>query len=194
VVPIVLAAGESRRMGEPKPLLRLDGGTFLERILSQLAQAGLPEPVVVAHPAIADLLGRFGARVVVNPHPREGMLSSLRVGIRALPSEATHALVCLVDMPLVTAGTFAAVARHAAAHPGRIVLACHAGHEGHPVAWPRALFETLLAWEGADGARGVLASHGELIERCEVNDAGVLKDFDTPEDVAGDPRVCQSSE
>lgn len=194
MVPLVLAAGESRRMGEPKPLLRVGGRTFLEQILEQLTQAGLPPAVVVVHPTMRARPDVQAERVVVNPHPRDGMLSSLRVGIRALPADATHALVCLVDMPLVTAATYKAVARQAAELPDSIVLPSHAGHRGHPVAWPRALFEALLTWEGADGARGVLAAHADRIVECAVEDAEVLCDFDTPEDVAGDPRVRRSSE
>ncbi|MDK2972185.1 MAG: molybdenum cofactor cytidylyltransferase [Candidatus Sumerlaeota bacterium] len=184
VVPVILAAGESRRMGSPKPFLEAGGKTFLEHITANLEAAGLPRPIVVGNPAHADLYtssGWAGAALVMNPHPENGMLSSLRLGLARLPEEATHALVCLVDMPFVSAATHAAVARLAEANPERIIVARTNGTDGHPVAWPRGCVAELNTWNGSDGARGFLRANDARVLRCDVEDPNVLVDFDTPE-------------
>jgi CTP:molybdopterin cytidylyltransferase MocA len=187
IVPVILAAGESRRMGSPKPFLAAGGKTFLEHIAANLEAAGLPRPIVVGNPAHADLYansGWAGAALVMNPHPENGMLSSLRLGLARLPEGATHALVCLVDMPFVSAATHAAVARMAEANPERIIVARTNGADGHPVAWPHGCVAELNAWDGADGARGFLKANEERVLRCDVEDANVLVEFDTPEMLA----------
>jgi len=107
-VAVVLAAGASSRMGQPKALLDFDGLTCLELVLSSCAAAGLRRVVVVTAPA-AEAVRAAAAHpgldvtVVVNPAPERGMLSSLQEGLRALPDDAGAFLIFPVDFPLVPA-------------------------------------------------------------------------------------------
>src|SRR5213592_2275666 len=120
---IVLAGGASTRMGQPKALLTAGGSTFIRRILDTLRHAGVGEAVVVVRPE-ADGIAReveaagFG-RVVVNPEPDRGQLSSLLAGLAAVDHPRIFAaLVTLVDVPLVAPSTVAALltrARHSSA-------------------------------------------------------------------------------
>lgn len=193
VEAIVLAAGQSGRMGSPKPFLPLGESTFLQVVLGRLAQAGFDRPLVIANPAHTEMYERLverRARVIFNPRVDDGMFSSLRLGLRSLPPDTRHALVCLVDMPAVEADTHHAIAETAVANPGRIVIATHQGERGHPVVWPRSLFGVVANWSGERGAREVLHAHGDLVLEVEVPDTGVVRDVDTPEDyrllLAGD--------
>lgn len=182
---IVLAAGESARMGTPKALLSLAGGTFLSVICGRLAEAGLRTVVVV--------LGAFqervreggvppGVRVAVNEAWRDGQLSSLQCGLRALPSGADGALVTLVDHPLVEASTYAGMREAAEISPGLILVAEHGRRGGHPVVFPRAVFGELLSAPQDGGARAVLRRDPARVRRVPFDDPGIVADIDTPED------------
>lgn len=182
---IVLAAGESARMGAPKALLSLTGGTFLSVICGRLAEAGLRAVVIV--------LGAFeervreggvppGARVAVNEAWRDGQLSSLQCGLRALPPGADGALVTLVDHPLVEASTYAGMREAAEISPGLILVAEHGRRGGHPVVFPRAVFGELLSAPQDGGARAVLRRDPARVRRVPFDDPGIVADIDTPED------------
>ena len=124
---IVLAAGESRRMGSPKALLHCEGQTFIARICGSLLSAGVEDVVMVlgaraekirqaipAHPAL---------RSVVNPNYVQGQLSSLVIGLSALSPQSEATIVTLVDHPLIKAETFAALLGSFREHPCPIIVA-----------------------------------------------------------------------
>jgi molybdenum cofactor cytidylyltransferase len=174
-------------MGRPKPLLRVHGETFIRRILSTLRDGGAAEAVVVVRPGATDLEqeiagARFG-RAVVNPDPDRGQLSSLIVGLDAVDTQDVSAvLVTLVDVPLVSADTVAALLRRARTTHAPIVRAVHQGRHGHPVIFTRAVFDALRRADPATGAKPVLRDYPP--EDVEVGDAGVAEDIDTPGDYA----------
>ena len=184
---IVLAAGASSRMGAPKPLLTLQNRTFVRRILEAFRDGGVPSAVVVARPGIeglADEVARIGyGRVVENPTPESGQLSSLLAGLTAIDSPGVDGvLVTLVDVPLISAATVRAVLERAAVTSAPIVRAVHRGAHGHPVLFTRAVFDALRNADPSMGAKAVVRSH--QVEDIEVGDAGVTEDVDTPEDYA----------
>lgn len=188
VTAVVLAAGRSSRMGRPKGLLptgRLDE-TFVTRLVTTSRRAGLTEVIVVVRAddtAMAAEAKRAAARVrvVLNPDADEGQLSSVQAAIRVVrPTSALGVLVVPVDMPLVTAETVRALTTAFIASPARIVRAVHAGRHGHPVIFPRSLFDELLCADPSLGARAVVRAHGAL--DVQVDDIGTVEDVDTPED------------
>ncbi|HXW82915.1 MAG TPA: nucleotidyltransferase family protein, partial [Candidatus Binataceae bacterium] len=156
---ILLAAGESRRMGFPKPLLRLGNQTFVA-LLSQAmleavarltvvigAHADRVRPAVPADPQI---------RVVVNQQWPQGQLSSLKAGLRQLGPDCDAVVVHLIDHPTVSAATFRALVASRGI-PGRsIVVARRGARRGHPVIFERNVFEELLATPEDLGARVVV--------------------------------------
>lgn len=178
----ILAAGASTRMGAlgPKALLRTpEGDTFLERAVARCVHVGAAPILVVtgAHP----LPVPSPALEVPNPDWPLGQLTSLQAALRALPADVDALFVVLVDHPHVKPETFARIAEalHAGAAP--FVRPMHAGRRGHPIVIARALFAELAAAAPDAGARAVLQRHAGI--DLPVDDAGVLRDLDTPADL-----------
>ena len=184
---VILAAGASERMGRPKALLPTgaEGGeTFLERLVGVAERAGLEPIRVVAGEhleEIAAALPRLASLLVRNPNPELGQLSSLRVGLRALPEGAEGAVVFLVDHPLVEESTVALLLERFRRSRLPIVIPSYGGRRGHPVLFGRAVFAELFAAPLREGARFVVRGRPELVDVVEVDDPGVLADIDTPE-------------
>jgi molybdenum cofactor cytidylyltransferase len=181
---ILLAAGESRRMGYPKPLLRIDNESFLahtaaimldvvERLIIVLG--GHSERVRSAVPGDSRIV------VVENPHYERGQLSSLKVGLAS--GTASAAIVHLADHPLVRRATFEALVAEYGRSGKPIVIARYLGRRGHPVIFSRALFDELLSAPEDQGARVVVNADPSRVAYVDVDDAGVTTDLDTPADL-----------
>jgi molybdenum cofactor cytidylyltransferase len=184
---IVLAAGESRRMGYPKPLLKIGGRTFVEHI-AEMMLAVVPRLVVVigAHRERVRAAIPHDARIVIieNPSYSRGQLSSLKVGLDALQPDAAGALVHLGDHPMVRAETFEAIVDFYKRAEKPIVVARHDGHRGHPLVFDRTIFgELQLAPEG-EGARRVVNADAARVAYVDLDDPGINLDLDTREDLA----------
>jgi CTP:molybdopterin cytidylyltransferase MocA len=184
VAGIVLAAGASSRMGRPKMLLPMDGGTLLSLVSRALLDGGLATVVVVLGHDAERVRRESGLRedgrlrVVVNEDWASGMASSLRAGLDAC-AEAEAALVALGDQPGITADRVQRIV--SAWHPGgSLVLPVHEGRAGHPVLFGRRLFGELRALQGDVGGREVVLRH--LAEAALV-EAEPLPDLDTAEDL-----------
>ena len=185
VAALILAAGESRRMGSPKPLLPLGESTFLEHVLGQfLASRARPVLVILGHEAerIQGEVSLADARVVVNPHYRQGMLSSIRAGLRALEGEpVSGALICPVDLPDVsTAVVDLVIGRFEKTRAPIVVPVCE-GRRGHPVLFAQPLFEEIQRAPDSVGARQVLWDHASEVLEIPTEDRGIITDVDTPE-------------
>ncbi len=184
---IVLAAGASRRMGTAKSFISIEGRTFVEHAVALLKSAPCEELVVVCPPSQSAryraVIGD-GGRLVENPAPNRGMLSSLAIGMDALSGSVTHAMVTLVDTPLISTETAVLLVGQMRKTPDRIIVPCHANQPGHPVIYPRSLWAPLVGWSGPEGARGFMAARADLTLPMEVPDEAILQDFDTPEDLS----------
>jgi len=185
IAALILAAGESRRMGSPKPLLRLGDTTFLERVLGQfLASRARPVVVVLGHEAerIQSQVRLDDARVVVNPDYRQGMLSSIRAGLRALEGEpVSGALVCPVDHPNVGTPLIDLLITRFEETLSPMVVPTHGGRRGHPVLFAARLFGELLTAPDPVGARQVVWDHADEVLEVPTEDRGIIMDIDTPE-------------
>jgi molybdenum cofactor cytidylyltransferase len=180
IAAVVLTGGKSERMGRPKALLRLGGQTFLERILSAVNAAGIAQTVtVVGHhrdeiqKALPDL------PLVFNPDYNDGMSTSVKAGLRALPKGVRGTGIFLVDHPLIVADTITHLARNL--RPGHIVLPSHEGRRGHPVFFAADLFAEILALSPDEGLNKVVRHNPGRVIEVPVPDPGVLQDIDTPE-------------
>jgi molybdenum cofactor cytidylyltransferase len=186
---ILLAAGESRRMGYPKPLLRIGDRTFLEQ--TSLAMLEVVPRLIIVIGAWAD---RIRPRVPADPRIStvenrgwsRGQLSSLKLGIRAVRGVADAALVHLADHPLVRAETFQGIVRYYGGEANRplILIARSAGRRGHPVIFAKTLFDELLMASDSVGAKQVVNRDPGRVAYFDVDDPGVALDLDTPEDLA----------
>ena len=183
---IVLAAGASSRIGQPKALLRIEGVTFVRRLLDTLRDAAVADAVVVVRPDADDVireisLAGFG-RAIVNSDPTRGQLSSLVVGLDAIDDgpRVVAALVTLVDVPLVSAATVSALIARVPHSSASILRATCGRRHGHPVVFKRAVFDALRHADPGEGAKAVVRAHA--VEDVEVDDPGVVRDVDTLED------------
>src|SRR5277367_2403115 len=184
---VILAAGESRRMGFPKPLLDIGGRTFIEQIAETML-AVVPRLVIVigAHrERIRAAIPRDPRIAIVeNPNYTNGQLSSLKAGLGDLQPDAAGALVHLGDHPMVRTETFQAIVDFYNQTKKPIVIARHAGHRGHPVLFDRATFAELLAAPEEEGARHVVNADESRVAYVDLDDPGINLDLDTPADLA----------
>ena len=184
VAAIVLAAGMGKRIGGPKMYLPIDGTTFHGRILDRLAGAGVVRVVtVIAGCEVGTAMAYAGgARLVVNPCPSEGMLSSVRTGVAAL-GETEGYLVIPVDHPEVALRTYRELLDAFAAEPGSVVRPVRQGRAGHPVIIPLAVARLIPAGDLPGGLAGVIRSSGAPVVSIEIDDPGILINVNTKADL-----------
>ena len=190
VAAVVLAAGRSTRMGGPNKLLAEIGGRPLVRIAAEEALASGARPVIVVaghqSAAIEKALGGLDLRVVHNTGFADGLATSLKAGISALPADVDGAIVCLGDMPCVDAQLMRQLINAFAPDSGALVVVpTFEGKRGNPVLWSRRFFPDLMAIEGDVGARHLIGRYGDAVIELPVPHKGALLDVDTPETLAG---------
>jgi molybdenum cofactor cytidylyltransferase len=200
VIPaIVLAAGQSTRMGRPKPNLPLRGGsgteTFLTRIVRVFMEAGVDDVVVVVGHEKDAVLGKFSeshlrVRFVENPDYASGQLTSLLAGLRVVDRPGVIATLCTpVDVPFTSSATIRTVLDRYRATHAPIVRPTNAGRHGHPLLIDRTVFDPLRRADVVTGARPVVRSYASVAGDVEVEDEGAFLDVDTPEDYAEAIRI-----
>jgi molybdenum cofactor cytidylyltransferase len=182
---VVLAAGQSRRMGRNKLMLPYGAATVIETVVARvLACPAVGEVVVViGHEPdrLAALLKPYPVRCVFNPaYDRAEMLVSLQTGLRALSAEASAALLVLGDQPRLQGALVQRVI--AALQPGGIVIPSFQMKRGHPIGLARSLWDEVLALPDTATLRDFLRAHEAHICHVLAEDDSVLKDVDTPED------------
>jgi molybdenum cofactor cytidylyltransferase len=185
---VVLAAGESRRMGTQKLLLSFGEATVVEAVVRTAMASRVDRVLAVLGAdggAVRAKLEPCGIDLVVNERFAEGMLSSVQTGLRALPAGAEAAVVMLGDQPFLPARVVdALVGAYRATGRGIVIPTCE-GRRGHPVLVDLKFRDEILALQPADGLRGLMCAHPEAIDEAEVEDANILRDLDVPEDYAG---------
>ena len=185
VSAILLAAGESRRMGSFKQLLTLAGKTFVECCVDNLLASRACEVVVVTGHRGAEVRAAIGARPVSfahNPDYHSGMSSSIKRGVIAIRDDSRALLVALVDQPQIGADVFNLVIETYLAEQPLMVLPVYEGRTGHPIVLDLKLRDEILEMDTEQGLRQVVSSHRNQTRLVEVPSGTVLLDFDTPED------------
>jgi molybdenum cofactor cytidylyltransferase len=177
---LILAAGESRRMGFPKALLDFHGETFLDRLIRIFSACCSPVIAVLGAEAErirAGLRSAASARIVVNPDFRMGQITSMQCGLRAVPADARGVLFTLVDHPNPGDATIRALV----AADAPIAIPRYQGRRGHPIWFSRDLVPEFLALPATSSARTVLERHSAGIRYLDGDDPGILDDVDDPE-------------
>lgn len=178
-------------MGSPKALLLdADGRPFIARIVRSLAAAGLDDITVVTGTAHEGIVAALAAdhppvvpRIVRNPDPSRGQLSSLWVGMDAVIGRDTEGLLMtLVDVPMVTVATIRAVVDGWRRTRAPIVRPAIGDRHGHPVIFDQAAFAALRAAPLDSGAKVVIDAYAERVLNVDVDDPDSLIDVDTPGD------------
>lgn len=179
---VILAAGESRRMGFPKALLPYQGRTFLEHLIAitEDAQLGARRVVIGAHQEqISQRVKLPAGDWVVNREWHKGQLSSIRTAIENLESvDLNGIVVLLVDHPFVTTPVLGALIEAFDRSPRSIVIPTYRNRRGHPVIFPAHLFPELRSASDDVGARAVVWAHANDVIEVPTQEEGVLLDID----------------
>lgn len=190
IVAIVLSAGESSRMGNPKALLPIGGVSFIERIVEGFRATKAGRIVVVLGHRAAELrkeIVKLPVTIVLNGDYAQGQLSSLNAAIRTLaaqkpPEGVAGILVHLVDHPFVSPALVNQMIERFYASKKLIVVPRYKGRRGHPVLFSSGLFAELLNTPLEQGAKAVVHAHRDETLEIETDYEGVIIDIDTPEE------------
>jgi molybdenum cofactor cytidylyltransferase len=188
IAALLLAAGKSSRMGSNKMLEEIDGRPMVARTAQRLLSSRA-RPIVAVLGNMAEevdaALGKLPVERVRNPDFADGLSTSLKRGLAALPADIDGVVVCLGDMPLIAGRDLDRLI--AAFNPleGRaIVVPTRRGQRGNPLLWSREFFTEMMALSGDTGARRLIEEHADRVAEVEMDTDGVLTDIDTPEALA----------
>lgn len=183
---VILAAGASKRMGQPKMLLPWGSSTVLGQVISAFREGGLEDILVVTggmHEAVEQIVGQYGARSVFNPDFARGeMLSSLQLGLTAQRPQTRATVIGLGDQPQTGAGTVRLICKFFRERESRLIVPSYQRRRGHPWLVGRSLWKALLAMKSPQTPRDFLNEHADEIAYVEVDTPTILADLDTPED------------
>ncbi len=185
IAAIVLAAGESRRMGRQKLLLPYNNKTVIEHVVDQvLASVAQDIIVVTGHdgPAVAAKLFGKAVTIVENPAYKNGMLTSIRRGIRSIPNDAEAFFVVLGDQPGLTSEVLNTLVDTFHHVTQTIVIPKYDGKPGHPILVGVRYKDEILTKFDDIGLRGLIAGHPGDVFHVYVDQPAILRDIDTPED------------
>ena len=200
VAAIVLAAGRSSRLAPANKLLELIDGAPIVRRVAGIALASGAGPVIVVTgfdaARVANALHDLRVTIVHNATFEEGLSSSLRAGLSALPSDSDGTLILLGDMPATESSDLEALmAAFAAKDRQAICVPVRHGRRGNPVLWGAAYFAEMMSLSGDVGAKPLMARHTEHVTEVAAGSDGIFADVDTPSDLArltADARARQS--
>ncbi|RPI92138.1 MAG: nucleotidyltransferase family protein [Chloroflexi bacterium] len=183
---IILAAGQSQRMGQPKMLLPWGKVTVIGRVITTFLNAGIEEIIVItggARELVEKVTAQYPVRVIHNNDYATGeMLSSLQCGLRAMPDQAQATLVGLGDQPQVQESSVHGVVEGYQKNKPGLVVPSFQMRRGHPWLVARPLWDELLQMKPPESPRDFLNRHGDEIHYVDVDNPSILADLDTPED------------
>jgi molybdenum cofactor cytidylyltransferase len=188
---VVLAAGESRRMGTQKLLLPFGEATVVETVVAAALGSRVDRVLAVLGADADEVRRKIGSgggpavSFVLNEGYRSGMLSSVQAGFGALPGDAEAAVVMLGDQPFLRAPVIDVVVEAYRAGGKGIVVPVFRGRRGHPVLVDMKYGDEVQGLDPAEGLRQLLGAHPDDVGEVEVDDAAILRDLDTPEDYQG---------
>ncbi len=186
ITAIILAGGESKRMGRPKMLLPWGHGTVLDQVIEALKSGGIEDVEVVTGGSRAEveaICKRRQVRAVFNEaYARDEMLGSLQTGLRGLGLETEAGLVTLGDQPQIEAATVRAVTSEYGRSQAQLIVPSYQRRRGHPWLIARPLWAEVLEMKAPESPREFLNRHASEIRYVETESPSILQDLDTPED------------
>jgi len=182
---ILLAAGESKRMGKPKQLMPLGKHTLLEQAIDNLLDSSVDETiVVVGHKAeeITKTIATRPVKIVINPDYREGMSTSIIAGLILADPRSQAVMLALGDQPLVASRTINQLIDAFNSHNKGIAVPAYQGRRGHPIIFDFKYKAELLKLKGDIGGREIIRNHPNDVLKVAVDSESVVSDIDTQDD------------
>jgi molybdenum cofactor cytidylyltransferase len=182
ICAIILAAGESKRMGSPKMLLDFNGLTMLETVIRNVKSSSVDDILVVLgayRDEIQKIVDNSGTRSCYNDIYKEGMLSSVQCGFRYIPDRTEAVLVFQGDQPFITSEVVDIVINEFRRTGKGIIIPVYNKKRGHPLLVARKYFEKVGSLDPQRGLRALSEFFSEDVEEVSVKEAGILRDFDT---------------
>jgi molybdenum cofactor cytidylyltransferase len=182
---IILAAGESKRMGFPKMLLPFKGITMLENVIRNVTGSAVDNTLVVLgaqRETLTELVSKSSVTCCFNDNYKEGMLSSVKCGFRNLPSDFQAVLVFQGDQPLISPKVINNVIEGYRSHDMGIVIPVYKRKRGHPILIGRKYLYEIEMLDNKEGLRSLSQKFSEDVLEVETDDPGILRDFDTYEE------------
>ncbi len=182
---MILAAGESKRMGEPKLLLPFGKKTMIETVLDNVIRSKVDEVLVVLGAGVEKIKNKirdYDLRITVNPHFQKGMLSSVQWGFQEISEKIQGVLVCLGDQPSISTEIIDRIIDAYKETGKGIVVPAYKKRRGHPVLIDIKYLEEIKSLSVDVGLRGVVYNHPEDTLEVEVDSPAILRDIDNPDD------------
>jgi molybdenum cofactor cytidylyltransferase len=182
---IILAAGESKRMGFPKMLLNFNGHTMLENVILNVTGSEIKNVMVVLGAEsehLTDLVKKFPVCCCFNENYKEGMLSSVKCGLRNLPSETETVMVFQGDQPFITPSVINMIIEEYRYSEKGIVIPLYKGKRGHPILIGKKHLDKIELLDNNQGLRSLAYKVSYDVLEVETDDRGILRDFDTYDD------------
>ncbi|HEX2970541.1 MAG TPA: nucleotidyltransferase family protein [Bacteroidales bacterium] len=185
IAAIILAAGESKRMGRPKMLLPFRGRTIIETVVKNIKDSGIENILAVTgaeREITANLLNQNSVNFCINNNYREGMLSSVICGIRNISGDPEAIFIFPGDQPLISPVTIKSMISNYRTSEFGIFIPVFKGRRGHPLLIDRHYMMEVEKLNTEEGLRALAIMHPDDVSEVETNDPGILKDFDTYDD------------
>ena len=181
---VILAAGESKRMGSPKMLLPFNGSTMLECVIANVKKSDVHKIIVVLgaiKEALIQLADKLHIEFCYNENYKEGMLSSVQCGFKNLPPSCKASLVFQGDQPLITSDTINAVINAYISSEKGIVIPVYKEKRGHPILIDMKYRNDIDNLSPDNGLRTLSYMFPADVLEVDTNESGILRDFDTYE-------------
>ena len=182
---ILLAAGESRRMGQLKQLMPFGQSTIVEQAIDNLLGSAVVEVIVVVGYRAEDVIKAIAAkpiRMVINPHYEQGMSTSIIAGLNLVHGGVQGVMLALGDQPLVNSQTINILVEEFHNHDKGIAVPTYQGRRGHPIIFAIKYKEQLLKLKGDMGGRQIIKDHPDDVLEVAVDSESIVADFDTTDD------------
>jgi molybdenum cofactor cytidylyltransferase len=181
---VILAAGESKRMGLPKMLLTFSGMTMIEKVITNVSESKIDKIIVVLgayRDALVELISKLPVKYCYNDNYKKGMLSSVQCGFRNLSSVCRAVLVFQGDQPLITSNAINEVIEAYLSSGKGIVIPVYKGRRGHPLLIDIKYRDEIEKLNPDKGLRSLACMFSDDVLEVDTNESGILTDFDTYE-------------
>jgi len=185
VSAILLAAGESKRMGKPKQLMLLGKTTMLEQTIDNLLNSKVSEVIVVLGHKAEEIMRKLTSKpvkIALNPVYHQGMSTSILAGLNLVDDRARAVMLALADQPFIDSQTINRLIDEFCDHNKGIVIPTYQGHRGHPVIFATKYRDELLSLKGDIGGRQIIVHHPDDVLEVAVDSPGINIDINTTDD------------